>query len=77
MDDVTFERAKALFIEGVAQFEAGDSAEAERCFEASLALLPERASTLVNLGAVRVQLRQTRAGVACARSIDRARCRAA
>jgi predicted TPR repeat methyltransferase len=57
MDDATtFERAKALFIEGVTHFEAGDAATAEACFEASLALLPERASTLVNLGAARVQL---------------------
>ncbi|MFI4931690.1 MAG: tetratricopeptide repeat protein [Burkholderiales bacterium] len=57
MDDVTtFERAKALFIDGVTQFEAGDAMAAEACFEASLALLPERASTLVNLGAARVQL---------------------
>jgi predicted TPR repeat methyltransferase len=56
MDPTTFERAKALFIEGVAQVEAGDAAAAERSFEASLALLPERASTLVNLGAVRLQL---------------------
>jgi predicted TPR repeat methyltransferase len=56
MDDVTFERAKALFIEGVAQIEAGDAVAAERSFEASLALLPERASTLLNLGAVRLQL---------------------
>lgn len=52
----TFERAKALFIEGVTHFEAGDAAAAERCFEASLALLPERASTLLNLGAARLQL---------------------
>jgi predicted TPR repeat methyltransferase len=58
MDDVTFERAKALFIEGVTHVEAGDPAAAERCFEASLALLPERASTLVNLGIVRLQLRK-------------------
>jgi predicted TPR repeat methyltransferase len=56
MDDATFERAKALFINGVTQVEAGDAAAAERSFEASLALLPERASTLVNLGAVRLQL---------------------
>ena len=56
MDEATFERAKALFIEGVARFEASQAVDAERCFEASLALLPERASTLANLGAVRVQL---------------------
>ena len=58
MDNVTFERAKALFIEGVTHVEAGDAMAAERCFEASLTLLPERASTLVNLGLVRLQLRK-------------------
>ena len=58
MDDVTFERAKALFIEGVTHVEGGDALAAERCFEASLTLLPERASTLVNLGIVRLQLRK-------------------
>ena len=52
----TFERAKALFIEGVTHFEAGEAVDAERCFEASLALLPERASTLLNLGAARLQV---------------------
>jgi len=52
----TFERAKALFIEGAAHAEAGDAAAAEACFEASLALLPDRASTLVNLGTVRLAL---------------------
>ncbi|HET7528564.1 MAG TPA: tetratricopeptide repeat protein [Burkholderiaceae bacterium] len=52
----TFERAKALFLEGVEHIESGDAAAAEACFEASLALVPERASTLLNLGVVRVQL---------------------
>jgi len=51
-----FERAKALFLDGVARAEAGDAAAAEACFEASLALLPERASTLTNLGTVQLQL---------------------
>ena len=52
----TFERAKSLFIEGVALVEAGDPAAAEARFEASLALLPDRASTLLNLGTVRLAL---------------------
>jgi len=51
-----FERAKALFLDGVARAEAGDAAAAEACFEASLALLPERASTLTNLGTVQLQI---------------------
>ena len=55
MDD-TFERAKTAFVEGVQHSEAGRLAEAEACFEASLALWPQRSSTLFNLGAVRVRL---------------------
>jgi predicted TPR repeat methyltransferase len=52
----TFERAKAAFLEGVRHSEAGRNVEAEACFEASLALWPERSSTLFNLGAMRVRL---------------------
>lgn len=52
----TFERARAAFLEGVQHCEAGRDAEAETCFEASLALWPERSSTLFNLGAARVRL---------------------
>jgi predicted TPR repeat methyltransferase len=55
MED-TFERAKAAFLEGVQHSEAGRDAQAEACFEASLALWPERSSTLFNLGATRVRL---------------------
>jgi len=56
IDASTFERAKALFVDGVARFEAGDAAAAAASFEASLALLPARASTWVNLGAARLAL---------------------
>ena len=52
----TFERAKAAFLEGVQHSEAGRDAQAEACFEASLALWPQRSSTLFNLGAMRVRL---------------------
>jgi len=55
MDD-TFERAKAAFLEGVQHSEAGRHAQAEACFEASLALWPQRSSTLFNLGAMRIRL---------------------
>jgi predicted TPR repeat methyltransferase len=55
VNDDTFERAKASFAEGVAHFEAGRLTEAERRFEASLSLLPDRASTLANLAAVRIR----------------------
>lgn len=52
----TFETARAHFLQGVALFEAGDAAAAERALQASLALLPGRPSTLVNLGAVLLRL---------------------
>ncbi|MCW5657352.1 MAG: tetratricopeptide repeat protein [Burkholderiaceae bacterium] len=60
----TFERAKAAFLQGVQHSEAGRNAEAEACFEASLALWPERSSTLFNLGAMRVRLGQYDAALA-------------
>lgn len=52
----TFEAARAHFRQGVALFEAGHAAGAERELRASLALLPGRPSTLVNLGAVLLRL---------------------
>jgi len=69
-DTAAFERAKALFLEGVEHIESGDAASAERCFEGSLALVPNRASTLLNLGVARVQLgKLEQALVALERSI--------
>jgi predicted TPR repeat methyltransferase len=53
---VDLEQAKALFLEGVAHYEAGRLPEAERKFAAALALAPGRASVLGNLGAVRLKL---------------------
>jgi predicted TPR repeat methyltransferase len=55
MNDDDFERAKALFFEGHALFDAGRPEDAAERFEASLALVPGRASTLANLGAARVE----------------------
>jgi predicted TPR repeat methyltransferase len=52
----TFERARDLFLEGVQSFESGRFEAAVQQFEASLALMPGRASTLANLGATRVRL---------------------
>ena len=52
----TFEQARDFFVEGVGHYQAGRLAEAERSFAASLALVPGRASTLTNLGAVRLKL---------------------
>lgn len=51
-----FEQARRFFLEGVAHYGAGRLEQAERQFAASLALVPGRASTLTNLGAVRLKL---------------------
>ena len=51
-----FSRARQHFLDGVSQFEAGCHAQAEAHFEAALALMPGRVSTLVNLAATRLQL---------------------
>ncbi len=59
----TFEQAKQHFIDGLAHFGAARLAEAEACFEASLALVPGRVSTLTNLGAARVRLGKSAAAV--------------
>jgi predicted TPR repeat methyltransferase len=50
-----FEHARDFFMDGVRLHEAGRFEEAERQFLASLALVPGRASTLVNLGATRLK----------------------
>lgn len=55
-DDPRFAQAKADFIEGLAQLEAGQIDAAERCFGASLQGVPGRVSTLVNLAAMRLLL---------------------
>jgi len=57
--DPRFEQAKAFFLQGAAHYEAGRYAEAERAFAASLSLVPDRPSTLANLGAVRLKLGRT------------------
>jgi predicted TPR repeat methyltransferase len=51
-----FEAARQAFLDGVAHFQTGRLSEAEKAFEASLAALPGRASTLLNLGATRLKL---------------------
>lgn len=56
MTDDAFERARAAFVEGLRHFEAGRFADAERAYEASLALLPGRVSTLTNLAATKLRL---------------------
>ena len=51
-----FDRARARFVAGVEAFEASRFDDAEREFNASLALLPGRASTLANLAATQIRL---------------------
>ena len=51
-----FEQAKAHFFAALGRQQAGDFAEAERLYRASLALVPGRASTLINLAAVQLRL---------------------
>jgi predicted TPR repeat methyltransferase len=55
MDEALFERAKALFVEGLEHFEAGRHEDAVAAFEGSLSFVPDRPSTLANLGAARVE----------------------
>lgn len=54
--DKAFEQARHFFFEGLRHYEAGRFELAEKQFEASLALVPLRASTLTNLGATRMKL---------------------
>lgn len=56
--DNAFDDAKQHFIDGLAALEAGRLDAAEAQFSASLALLPGRVSTLINLAAVRMKLGQ-------------------
>jgi predicted TPR repeat methyltransferase len=51
-----FEQAREFFQQGIAHYEAGRYAQAERDFLASLSLMPGRASTLTNLGATNLKL---------------------
>lgn len=55
-----FETARAAFEAGVAAVARGELQAAEAHFEASLAVLPGRPSTLANLGAVRLRLGRPR-----------------
>ena len=59
-----FEAAKQHFAGDVGHFEAGDFANALVRFRASLVLLPDWVSTLGNLGATLIKLRQPAAALA-------------
>jgi predicted TPR repeat methyltransferase len=52
----SFDDARSLFLDGVGCFQAGRFEEAQGRFRESLALLPGRASTLMNLGATLLKL---------------------
>ena len=54
--DSPFEQARRFFLDGVAHYQAGRLAQAERQFAAAQALVPGRPSVLTNLGAVRLKL---------------------
>ena len=51
-----FEQAKAHFFAGLAHHRCGEFADAEQRYLSALALLPGRASTLINLAATRLRL---------------------
>ena len=53
-----FEAAKQCFLAGVGQYESGRFTDAQASFEAALALVPGRVSTLGNLGATLIKLGQ-------------------
>ena len=55
MDD-RFEQAKAHFFAALGRQQAGDLGEAQQLYQASLGLVPGRASTLINLAAVQLRL---------------------
>lgn len=64
--DPGFESAAALFLDGVAAFNAGRFEDAERLFVASLDIVPERPSALLNLAATRLKLQRPVDAIAAA-----------
>lgn len=62
----TFELAKTAFLDGLAHLQAGRGEEAEAAFLRSLALVPGRVSTLVNLAATRLALGRAEEALAAA-----------
>ena len=53
-----FDKAKGLFLNGLNQLGENDFEGAEKSFQASLSLLPNRASSLTNLSAAQIKLRK-------------------
>ena len=58
-----FQKARELFFQGVADFEAGRFEAARGKFESSLALVPGRGSTLTNLAATHIKLSRPEAAL--------------
>lgn len=64
-----FEQAKAAFIEGLGAYQSADFPQAEKHYLRSLALLPGRASTLINLAATQLRLGQPQDALATADAV--------
>lgn len=64
--DERFERARAAFVAGLKCHRAGAPAQAEAHYRESLDLVPGRASTLINLAAVELQLARPQDALASA-----------
>lgn len=71
-DPSRFERAKSAFFAGLGCLESGEFAAAEQHFLASLAAVPGRASTLVNLAATQLELARPADALASADAAIRA-----
>ena len=61
-----FEQAKKLFLEGLQAYADGRFEAAAQCYQGSLALLPGRVSTLINLAAAQLKLGQAQHALASA-----------
>lgn len=64
-----FEQAKQLFLDGLTAFETERFGAAERLFLSSLALLPGRVSTLINLAATQLKLLRPNEALAVAQQV--------
>jgi predicted TPR repeat methyltransferase len=64
-----FEQARQLFLEGLQAYAAARFDAAERSFQSSLALLPGRVSTLVNLAATQLKLARPQEALATAEQV--------
>nr|MDP2191602.1 tetratricopeptide repeat protein [Rhodoferax sp.] len=63
MDSKQQEQARQHFVEGIEHFEVGRLDQAQKFFEAALALAPGRPSVLLNLGITRFRLGQWREAI--------------